>query len=105
MRIEKLSPLEKALISNPKDLVYLELIKGMNLRELKEFDVYIPLNLKDYNHHQMGWIQTEKYLIGKKTHKEVSDNELIEDFTKQHTPERYKAFYVLKYPYMVERKN
>ena len=96
---------EKVFVYDDGDRVLLEIIKGMTYDELKSFDIYGPRNLSHYNNIQLTWLITEKHFIqNREDHVgEVSDNELLEDINKHHNAERFRVFYVLKYPSMVKR--
>lgn len=102
MKLEKLTENENRLIHNPKDKIYIRIIKGCSIEELKEFDKCKPINLNHYNSKQLDWIKTDKYFLREKLHHEPSELELITDLQKSHLMNRYKAFYVLKYPHMVD---
>lgn len=107
MKPQPLSSEESSLVSDSSDMVLLEIIKGMSLQELKSFDIYKPNNLTHYNNIQCKWLYVEKHLIGHRngTFKEVSEEELIDDLYKCNNGERFRVFYVLKYPNMVTRVN
>jgi hypothetical protein len=107
MKPTKLTNEEKAFVDDKGDLVILEIIKGMSLEELRSFDIYTPKNMKHYSSLQVNWLKTEEHLIkNRQDHVgEVSELELIEDICKHHNGERYKVFYVLKYPDRVQRIN
>lgn len=106
MKIVPLTDAELAIvIDDSGDKIFLEIIKGMSHEELREFDVYCPKNLKHYNTIQTEWIKTERYLIehrGGNWH-DVSEIELIDDMTNHRNGERFRVFYVLKYPALVKR--
>lgn len=103
-----LSKEEIEVITNPEvgDLILLEIIKGMNITEMRSFDVYKPTCMKHYTNIQISWLTTEKYLLFNRPcncKHEVPEELLIEDFEKCHNGERFRTFYVLKFPSMVER--
>ena len=91
---------ELAVIHDPINVPYFEIIKGMSLAELRAFDKYIPTDMKHYMSVQVSWIEEERYLIGRRFHpaRKISDEALMRDMEKYHTPERFRTFYVLKYP-------
>ena len=101
----KLSEDEMCLISNAEsgDHILLEVIKGMSLIEMKGFDVYKPKYMKHYTDIQMKWLGTEKHILESCTGRSGSGGEFIEDLRKHNNAERFRAFYVLKYPDMVIR--
>jgi len=108
MKISQLTPEEKALITDPADIPVLEVIKGMSLEEMTEFSQYIPMSLRHYNSIQMEWLRKERYLIAHRENQcrdisDVSELELLEDLKKNHNAERFRVWYVLKFPHMVKR--
>lgn len=108
MKPQTLTQEEISVVTNPEagDIVILEIIKGMSLEEMRSFDVYTPIYKKHYADIQSGWLNTEKHLLYERPcnhHHEVPEELLIEDMEKCHNPERFKVFYVLKYPSMVIR--
>lgn len=110
MKPEALCQEEIAVVTNPEagDLILLEIIKGMSVEEMRAFDVYTPIYKQHYIDIQLGWLTTEKHLLYERPcncHNEVPEELLIEDFEKCHNGERFRVFYVLKYPAMVKRLN
>lgn len=108
MKPERLTAEEIGVMTNPEagDLIILEIIKGMCIEEMKAFDVYTPIYKQHYTDIQLGWLTTEKHLLYNRPcncKHEVPEELLIEDFEKCHNGERFKVFYVLKYPAMVKR--
>ncbi len=104
MKPQKLEPNEYSLIPNAGDRVLLEVIKGMSVDELRAFDVYRPIYFRHYADIQCGWLEAERHLIGNRPDRcccDVSEEELIEDINLCNNGERFRAFYVLKYPSMV----
>jgi hypothetical protein len=96
---------EKVFVYDDGDRVFLEIIKGMSLEELRSFDIYGPRDVRHYNNIQLTWLTTEKHFIQNRAGHigEVSNAELLEDIDKYHNAERFRVFYVLKYPNMVKR--
>ena len=107
MEPTKLSIEEAALIKNYDigDHILLEIIKGMSLEEMKSFDVYKARYMKHYIDIQKEWLGTEKHVLQTRNGRDISEDELIEDLSKCHNGERFRVFYVLKYPEMVDRIN
>ena len=104
MRLEKLTPEELAIVDNPTDFLYLEIIKGMDVDEMKSFDAMVPNEQEHYMRNQREWIQTERFLIGQRNGCEASSKDLLDDFEKCHNGERFRVFYCLKFPHMVSRR-
>lgn len=108
MKPTKLTEEEVRVVTNPDagDIILLEIIKGMCVQEMRAFDVYRPIYPKHYANIQVGWLTTEKHLLYERPcncHQDIPEELLIEDFEKCHNGERFRVFYVLKYPDMVER--
>ena len=99
----KLSRQELAVIHEKEDWLYFEVIKGMTVGELKQFDIYVPTNLKHYNHRQVEWLKDELYLICVRENHKPTEAELLEDIEFNHNSERFRVYYSLKYPTMVYR--
>lgn len=104
MKIIRLNQEESEIVDNPADIPLLEILKGMSIEELKEFDAYRPTNMCHYTRKQNSWLEREKYLIqNREGHEDVvTSGELVEDMLKNHNAEKFKAWYVLKYSHMVE---
>ena len=96
---------EKRILNNHEDMPILERIKGMNSQELKSFDSYHPIDLTHYNKIQLEWVASEKYLIAHRPGHtgEVTPLELIQDMQINKNGERFRAFYVIKYPDRVKK--
>lgn len=108
MKPQRLTKQEESLLSTQDDLgdtVILEIIKGMSLEELCCFDVYKANSLKHYNTLQITWLNAEKHLISHRDgeYKQITEGELLKDLEEFKNPQRFRTFYVLKYPHMVTR--
>lgn len=108
MKPTRLTDEERSILENPgsEDEIILEIIKGMEVDEMRRFDVYTPLDMEHYKNEQMKWLETEKSLLYERPcncHHEVSEELLIEDFEKCHNGERFRVFYVFKYMSKVKR--
>ncbi len=105
MKPAQLTSEEECLVNCEKEKILLEIIKGMDLKEMKSFDCYQPRDLKHYNSLEKYWCDTERHLIRDKLHKEPNDLELIEDAKVNHNFERFRVWYVLNFPEKVKRKD
>ena len=96
---------ERAIINDSCDIPILEQIKGMSIQELKIFDLYGPLDFCHYVGLEKEWLETARYLIARREghSSEVSDYELLKDIGENHLGERFRAWYVLKFPEKVRR--
>lgn len=105
MKPEPLTEEEESLIKDDGDIILLEIIKGMSLKELRHFDIYKPDDMSHYCEIQCRWLHTEKHLLCHRNGKEreITEKELIDDICKCHNGERFRVFYVLKYPKRVTR--
>lgn len=98
---------ERAIVDDSDDVHILEQIKGMSSQELKVFDSYGPVDFCHYVRLERKWLETAKYLIATRPghSSDVSDPELLEDVRENHLAERFRAWYVLKFPEKVTRTN
>ena len=63
MKPKVLNDEESSLVFESGDEVFLEIINGMNLLELRSFDIYSPNDLMHYNSIQCSWLHAEKHLL------------------------------------------
>jgi hypothetical protein len=103
MKPTPLTQEEQRIVHNEDELVYLEIIKGMSIEELKHFDIYKPTNLGHYLLVQKTWLETERYLILQRVKKDISELELIADAEQNHNFERFKVWYVFHHPDKIRR--
>jgi len=104
MKPQPLDESELALVrGNHDDVVLLEILKGMSVDELRSFDVYAPMCMKHYMKIQESWIITEKSLLVWSCGRNIDESELINDMVKTRNPERFRAYYVMKFPGFVTR--
>lgn len=59
---------------------------------------FIALDLKHYMKLQLQWMEEERYFLGIKLQRCPTDIELLSDWITHRNPQRFRAFYVLKYP-------
>jgi hypothetical protein len=59
---------------------------------------YIVTDLDHYMGLQIHWLEEEKYYLGIKLGQNPTDEEVIEAWVRHHNSERFRAFYILKYP-------
>jgi len=89
--------------SNDNEIIFF--LDSLSLTEIKEYTKYTPIDIKHYAEIQKHWIEVEIYYLAQKLGREPSDEELIGDFEETHNPERYRAFYVLKFPEKIKIPN
>ncbi|GEM_PF-6409096 len=109
MEVQRLTEDELRIVDNPEDVPYLEMIKGMSLLEMDSFKCYRPRYLEHYNRKQNDWLAREMHLIRARpghpdnlSH-DALQQELVDDMVASHNGQRFKVWYVLKYPGFVER--
>ena len=93
---------ELVLTPEPQDRIILAKIKRMSPDELKEFQKYNPVSLKDYDYLQIQWINTAKYFLGIRLNRPPSEQEAAEEYVERNSL-RFMAFYAMKYSGKVER--
>src|SRR3989338_4917809 len=71
---------ESALIRNDKDKIILAKIKKMSPDEIRKFQDYRPISLKDYNDSQIEWLNTSRYFLGIKLNRPPTDEEAERDY-------------------------
>lgn len=104
MKPIRLTEEEKSILACASDEIYLEIIKGLEEDgSLKNFDCYIPCDLKHYDSLQEYWLGREKDFMSEKMERSPSDLELIQDAEKNHNFERFRVWYVLSFPEKVKR--
>jgi len=111
MKLVKLTAEELAILGDSSDILYLEMIKGMSLDEMKEYDQYVPRDMGHFTQMQNEWLGTEMHLIVHRPNSGPSLTQdelrllLVDDFNACHNGERFKVFYCLKFPNRVKRKD
>ena len=101
-----LTEAEIDVLDNPseEDLRILEGIKDLDYDTFqKEYDCYRPTDMQHYLSLEREWLQKEKYFLGIKEHHNPLIQEFLEDISKSHIGEKFKAFYVEKFPEKVEK--
>lgn len=87
-----------------KDQEAIHYVNTLSYSDLMYYTKFFRMvDLKHYLSIQLKWLEEEKYLLGTKIHKSPNDIELISDWNKHHNSERYRAYYVLRYPEKVEK--
>ena len=78
------------------------IIKRLSSIDVSVYDHYTPINLKHYNVTQIKWISDARFLDGINNGHNPSEIEVCSSLEKYSTPQRFRAFYALKYPQFVE---
>ncbi len=99
-----LSREERAILDSESETL-LEIIKGMGIEELTSFDHFEALDRRHYDAKQIEWLRKERYLVGAREHHEPSEMELIDDVMRHHNGERFRAYYVMRFPNKVRHKD
>jgi hypothetical protein len=92
---------ELRIIPNPHDALIIARIKRMSAQRLRSFDAYIPINAieqRNYYRAQTEWIAHEQYLLTRRLGRTPTHAELSADFIHAQNGQRFRAYYVLKYP-------
>lgn len=95
----------KRILEDRADMPILSEVYAMTPEQLKHYDSYVPKSQEHFNALQRRWMKKEGYFLGEKLNHEPSSLELIEDKSNRHLSEIFRAFYVIKYPRMVEKIN
>lgn len=69
-----------------------------SLQDLNAFNGVIVLELRHYNMTQIAWIRDAQYFTGVHLGHQPTELEVCEELMRNRTPQRFKAFYSLKYP-------
>lgn len=92
------------MITSKEDYELIKLIDSLSDGELNYYSkVYVALDLRHYITLQLTWMEEEKYFLGMELHHDPSEEEMITAWIKHHNSERFRAFYVLKYPEKVKK--
>jgi hypothetical protein len=67
-----------------------------------QFEEVCPLDLRHYNETQLKWIQEAKFLEGVNQHRAPSELDVCRSLEEHSTPQRFRAYYALKYPHRVQ---
>lgn len=102
--LEVLSPEEKRIIQDSKDLGYIARIKTMTSEELRRCDRWGPRKgkLKHYLQIESDWLKMEIFFLEKRLGREPTECEVLEDIDKTGIYHRFRAFYLMKYPENVD---
>lgn len=91
---------ELALISDFEDAKFIARVKLMTPDELVSYQSFKPRTLRHYNFIQLEWMETSKWLLGTRLKRDPSNKEAFEDYIANNSL-RFRAFYTIKFPYMV----
>jgi hypothetical protein len=85
---------DRAILDYVDSLSESRLIYFSNCYYVKTLTHYVTL--------QCGWFEETKYYVGLKLNRNPSQTETLEQWVAAKNPERFRAYYVLKYPRNVE---
>lgn len=92
--------------ASPEDSEIINKVDSMNNTTLNYYsEHFVVIDLKHYMKLQIKWMEEERYFLGTRVHHNPTDEELIEDWILHKNPQRFRAFYVLKYPEKVEEND
>lgn len=91
------------VLASPEDSEIITKVDSMDEPTLEYYsNQYSVKNLKHYMALQVKWVEEERYFVGQKLGHNPTDIELLNDWVKHKNPQRFRAFYVLKYPKKVK---
>jgi hypothetical protein len=96
-----LSAAELRIIGDLRDAVIIAQIKRMSPLRLKRFDRFVPVNAaqqRAFQLEQVEWLKGEHYLLCTQLGRTPTHAELFADFNAHRNGQRFRAFYVMKYP-------
>ncbi len=103
-----LSSSELAVLSDLADALVIARIHRYPPARLAHFDQYVPINAaeqKAYELAQVRWLKDAEYLLGCRLGRSPTHKELFGDFMRNRTGQRFRAYYVLKYPQRIRRRS
>ena len=103
-----LTPGEIRVICDLRDTLIIARIKRMSHRRLAKFDQLIPIDREQRRYYaslQARWLQDEQYLLGTRLGRSPTHQELFIDFMNNHNGLRFRAFFALKYPERMHRRD
>lgn len=78
-------------------------IDSLSYDELNRYTKqYTPTDLSHYLRIQTRWLIDTEYYCGINLNKPPSDIDVLKEWSESHNAERFRAFYVLKFPEKVE---
>lgn len=81
------------------DIEILEIVDGLSDTRLRHYSFCYYMNdLRHYLKIQCGWIETERYFLGMELEKRPTELEVISAWETHRNAERFKAYYVMRYP-------
>jgi hypothetical protein len=72
-------------------------VDQLSIRELEQFSVYIPRDLKHYVALQRGWIEKAVFYLGLELGRQPTPNEIANRVLTGRHSKRFRAFYALKF--------
>jgi len=88
-------------VANLADALTIARIKRMSPQQLKRFDCYVPIDAAArhaYDAAQMEWIRGGHYLLSTRLGRSPTQAEVSADFNAHRNGQRFRAYYVMKYP-------
>lgn len=81
-------------------------VDSFTMNELEYYSkTYIVTDLGHYMGLQIHWLEEEKYYLGIKLNHNPTNEEVIDAWVRHHNSERFRAFYVLRYPEKVVKNS
>lgn len=92
---------EELRVTHFADALTIARIKRMSPQRLMRFDSFVPINGAEqriFHTAQMEWIRGEHYLLATRLGRSPTQAELSADFNAHRNGQRFRAYYVMKYP-------
>lgn len=101
-----LTPGELRVLGTLSDALIIARIKRMSDAKLKRADRFMPLDEEQqrfYQAVQAEWLKGEQYLLGTRLGRSPTQRELFVDFMNNHNGQRFRAYFLMKYPDRMRR--
>jgi len=102
-----LSAEELRIIGDLRDALILARIERMPDHRLARYDRFVaidPAQHKAYMAAQTEWLHGEGYLLGTRLGRSPTHAELLADFVEHRNGQRFRAYYVMKHPDRMKRR-
>ena len=96
-----LSPGELRILGSLSDALIIARIKRMSDEKLRRADQFVPRDEHQerfYQAVQSEWLKGEQYLLGTRLGRSPTERELFVDFMNNHNGQRFRTFFLMKYP-------
>lgn len=104
--VERVLSAGELRVTDVRDAVTIARIKRMAPQRLVRYDRFVPVNnehQRNFHTLQMEWIRGEHYLLSRRLGRCPTQAELSADFNANRNGQRFRAYYVMKYPERMKR--